>query len=414
MSKGAELPFPKGILWGTATSAHQIEGNNKNSDWWDWETNKPERRKYPLEPSGIACDSYNRYEEDFDLCKRLNNNVVRISIEWARIEPEQGKFDKKEIEHYRQVLKAAKDRGLKTFATLHHFTNPLWFSKKGGWTRFDSPKLFAKYAEVCAREFSDLVDFFITINEPEVLVGAGFLAGFFYPGKHNLVLATLAEINLYRAHNAAYDAIKDLTETPTGIVKNIQWFDTDEKKSMFLDKWIARLTIFLLCDLFMFLIKGRLDFLGLNYYFTNRFVWLRKRNANDRVSDLGWWIHPEGLENVLLRLKKYKVPIYITENGLADADDSKRTEFIHDHLVAAWNAIQAGTDLRGYMHWSLLDNYEWHEGYRPQFGLVEIDRENNLQRKPRPSFHYYADICKNNRVVKGSYDKKSAQKNSLV
>src|SRR3972149_10788937 len=138
-ANGYKHTFPEGFLWGTATAAHQIEGNNTDSDWWHWEQNKPVKRMWPLEPSGIADDSYNRYEEDFDLCVKLNNNAVRISVEWARIEPEEGKFSQEEFEHYRKVLKAAKDRGLKTFVTLHHFTSPMWLAKKGGWTNFKTP-----------------------------------------------------------------------------------------------------------------------------------------------------------------------------------------------------------------------------------------------------------------------------------
>jgi len=385
-------------LWGTATSAHQIEGNNKNSDWWDWEVNKPARRKWPLEPSGIACDSYNRYEEDFDLCKQMNNNAIRISVEWARIEPVRGNFDRVEIDHYKKVLQAARDRGLKTFVTLHHFTNPLWFSRMGGWTRFRSAKYFAKYAAVCAKEFSELTDFFLTINEPEVIVSAGYLTGWFYPGKHNPIAGALVELNLHRSHNRAYSAMKKSTDKPIGIVKNVAWFETDPKKSIFLDRWLGKLGMFLNTGLSLLFVRKNLDFLGVNYYFTNRFVKLHRKNLNDKLDDLGWWIRAEGLEQSLLYLKKYKLPIYVTENGLADAEDSRRKDFIHDHLAACWNAIQKGVDLRGYLHWSLIDNYEWHQGFWPRFGLVEIDRQNNLQRKPRPSFHYYAEICKNNKV----------------
>ena len=192
--------------------------------------------------------------------------------------------------------------------------------------------------------------------------------------------------------------MKKLTDKPIGIVKNVAWFETDSKKSIFLDRWLGKLGMFFNTGLSLLFVRKNLDFLGVNYYFTNRFIKLRWKNPNDKVSDLGWRIRAEGLEHVLLYVKKFHLPIYITENGLADADDSRRKDFIHDHLVACWNAIQKGVDLRGYLHWSLIDNYEWHQGFWPRFGLVEIDRANNLQRKPRPSFYYYAGICKNNKV----------------
>jgi beta-glucosidase len=389
--------FPKNFLWGTATAAHQIEGNNKNSDWWEWEQNKPPERKWPLEPSLDGCDSYNRYEEDFDLCKQMNNNAVRFSIEWARIEPEEGKFDQKEIEHYKKVLQAAKDRGLKTLVTLHHFTNPNWLTKFGGWVHPKTSKLFARYAKKCAEEFGEYVDLFTTFNEPQVYAGMSYVKGIWPPARHNPFKVVLVQINMIRAHNKAYKKMREVTKIPIGLVKHIVCPEcTDE--SILLDRIVARVVLFLGADFFLIGTKKYLDFIGLNFYFTFRLIKCRIRNLDDRVSDLGWWIYAPGIEKVLVFLKKYNLPIYITENGLADAKDKYRPEFIRDHLIACAKAIDQGVDLKGYFHWSLLDNYEWAEGYWPRFGLVEIDRENNLERKPRKSFHYYSEICKNYKV----------------
>jgi beta-glucosidase len=389
--------FPKDFLWGTATAAHQIEGNNTKSDWWEWEITKPTNRKYPTDPSGIACDSYNRYEEDFDYCVQMSNNSVRFSVEWARIEPEEGKYDRKEIEHYKKMIKAAKDRGLKTLVTLHHFTNPNWFAKKGGWVNLDSPKYFQKYAEVCAKEFGHLADMFATINEPQVLASVAYLAGFWPPQKHNPIESVLVQINFVRAHRAAYDAIKKLSDIPVGIVTNIIWFETSAKSNFF-DKWAAKILFFFNTDFFLWPIKNKTDYIGLNYYFTSIFENLKLAPNTDIYSDIGWWINPEGIKHILLFLKKYKKPIYITENGLSDAKDELRSWSIREHLMQIWKAIQDGVDVKGYFHWSLIDNYEWHQGYKPKFGLIEIDRENNLGRKPRKSFYYYREICKNNVV----------------
>mgnify|MGYP006425431169 FL=1 len=198
--------FPEDFVWGTATAAHQVEGNNKNSDWWHWELNSA-GKKGPAEASGIACDSYNRFEEDFDLCQKLNNNAVRISIEWARIEPERGKFDEHALDHYKKILKAAKERGLQTFVTLHHFTSPKWLADMGGWANMDTPELFAKYAERCEQEFTTLIDKYMTINEPQVYMSMSFLTGKWPPNKKNPILGLLVEINMQRAHKKAYRLI---------------------------------------------------------------------------------------------------------------------------------------------------------------------------------------------------------------
>jgi len=394
--------FPKDFLWGTATSAHQTEGNNKNCDWWEWEQRKDYKRsnyKYPLEPSLIACDSYNRYEEDFGLCASMGNNAIRFSIEWARIEPKEGVFDQKEVEHYKKVLISAKKRGLKTFITLHHFTTPVWVAKKKGWASPTVIKYFARYAKKCAEEFGDLVDVFLTINEPQVYIYKSYTDGTWTPAKKNLILGAIVQINMIMAHRKAYNAIKAVNKDyKVGIVKNIVWHET--LNNMFLLKYIDILAVKIMywfTAYFMLdLLKDKLDLIGVNYYFTNRISNLKKSNANDVVSDLGWWIYPKGLENVLLSLKRYDLPIYVTENGIADKNDKLRKKFIHDMLTSCYFAIQKGVNLKGYFYWSLIDNYEWHEGYWPKFGIIEIDRKDNLKRIPRSSAKYYARICKSN------------------
>ncbi|HNU76250.1 MAG TPA: family 1 glycosylhydrolase [bacterium] len=389
------MKFPAHFMWGTATAAYQIEGNNSNTDWWYWENNKKRGQKYPLESSGLACDSYNRYEEDFDLCKQLNNNAVRISVEWARIEPSEGKFDYREIAHYKKVLSAAKDRGLKTFVTLHHFTNPLWFYKKGGWINIKSPHYFSRYAKECAKEFGALADVYLTINEPQVYALMSYTVGKWPPNKSNLFLSLIVQLNLMSAHNEAYKKIKSVGKYTVGLVKQVVWYETFEQKPYFWDSWYAKIVFWLNCDFFLKFIKNNLDVVGLNYYFTNQIKGLRATHPKGMVSNLNWWINPDGLKNVLLHLKKYDLPIYITENGLADSQDRLREMFIKNMLTATYEAMQKGSQVKGYFHWSLIDNFEWHEGYWPKFGLVAIDRK-TLERKPRKSFYYYAKICNNN------------------
>lgn len=402
MQKGRKkiYKFPKNFLWGTATSAHQTEGNNSNSDWWRWEQAKSGHQKHPLDTSGIACDSYHRYEEDFDLCNDLNNNAVRISVEWARLEPKEGVFDEEEFEHYEKVLRAAKKRGFKTFVTLHHFTNPLWFSKKGGWSNLKSPFYFKRYAKKCAEELGSNINFFLTINEPQVYIMQSYLRGIWPPNKRNIISSFLVYINMIRAHNAAYKSVKGVNlKYKIGIVKNIVWFKT---KSHPFDKVFAKILNFFVSDFFLLPIRKQLDLIGLNFYFTTNIKNFKTKNPDNRNSDLGWWIESVGLEKILLKLKRYKMPVYVTENGLADSKDILRRDFIRDMLVSCAKAIQCGADLRGYFHWSLLDNFEWAEGFWPKFGLYNVDRKNNLKRIARSSSKYYAKICKDNLVLDDS------------
>jgi beta-glucosidase len=390
--------FPKDFIWGTAMSAYQTEGNNTNTDWYQWEAQKNPEEKYPLEPCGIACDSYNRYNEDFELCEKLNNNAVRISIEWARIEPEHGRFNHDEIEHYRKVLKTAKMKGLKTFVTLHHFTNPAWFAQLGGWLNVKSPAFFKTYAKKCAEEYGGLIDMFCTINEPQVLALLCYTNGTWPPNRKSFPQSLLVQTNLMRAHSAAYDEIKKVGNYKVGIVKNIQWFYTADDSTSPSDKSTVAFMNFINSDFFLMPIKRKLDFIGLNFYFTTRIKNGVRDNLDDLQNDLGWWIYPKGLECVLLNLKKYNLPIYITENGTADAWDKIRKSFIKDMLISCHNALMKGVKVKGYFYWSLIDNYEWHQGYWPRFGLVEVDRDNNLMRKPRPSYYYYAEICRNGKI----------------
>ena len=395
------MPFPKDFLWGTATAAHQVEGNNTNSDWWKWEQSKDYKtgknkltgqdQKWPLEPSGDACDSYNRYEEDFDLCKQMNNNAVRFSVEWARLEPEEGKFSDKEFDHYKKVIAAAKKRGLKVFLTLHHFTNPQWFAEKGSWAKKSNIKYFTRYAKKCAEEFGETVEVYLTINEPQVYALESYYVGEWYPGEKSFIKSTQVQFNLIKAHKEAYKAIKSVdSHYIVGIVQHVVWNETTSKFYAFWDHLYTDLMNYFSSTFILAPLRKHMDVIGINYYFTGRRKNFKSVNKNDWTSDMNWWIYPDGLFNILMRLKKYKIPVYVTENGIADENDKHRERFLNEMIFACDRAIHGGVDLRGYFYWSLLDNYEWHQGYWPKFGLVEIDRKNNLERKPRKSFYYYA------------------------
>jgi len=382
------LRFPKGFLWGTATSAYQVEGGIENSDW---------SRDFS---AGKACNHYNLYEKDFDLLKKLNQNTFRLSIEWSRIEPREGEFNKKEIEHYRRVLEALRFRGIKAMVTLHHFTLPLWFSKIGGFANKKSVFYFSRFARRVFDEYHNLADFWQTFNEPLIYASQGYLEGIWPPQKKNPVLFLKVIKNQILAHKKIYEifhAQKSGNVILVGIAKNNVYFEPFNPRSL-LDKASCSLARYFVNEYFLDKIKTHLDFVGLNYYFHDKIKFPHpKRNENKIVSDLGWEIHPQGIFHVLKDLKKYNLPVYITENGLADKKDVLRKNFIKDHLYWTHKAIAKGVDVRGYFHWSLIDNFEWEKGLGPRFGLIEIDYE-TMRRRPRSSAFYYAKICRKNQL----------------
>jgi len=408
------LKFPEGFLWGAATSAHQVEGGNHN-DWSEWEKKNAEylargaknkwqkwqQEKFPemFDPvnyiSGKTADHYNLYEGDFDIAKSLGHNAHRLSIEWSRIEPEEGKFDEVEIEHYRKVIKALRARGLEPFVTLYHWPLPLWLEKKGGWKNKKTPRYFEKYAQKVTESFAGDVKFWITINEPLVYATNSFLRGFWPPQYKNPVIYFQVVKNLIKAHKYAYHSIKNnysnVKDVQVGIAKDNVYFEGIG----FINKAIAWIIAWWWNRYFLDKIQYHQDFIGLNNYFHNKINYGFNKNENEKVSDMGWELYPEALYQTLKELRKYTVPIYVIENGLADADDSRRAWFIFENLKYMHRAIGDGVDVRGYLHWSLLDNFEWSDGFWPRFGLVEVDFKTQ-ERKIRESAHEYAKICKSN------------------
>lgn len=399
------LKFPANFLWGTSTSAHQVEGGNFN-DWTEWEKSESRIKnlelsslikKYGLENyiSGRACDHYHLYEQDFDLARELGHNAHRFSIEWSRIEPEQGKFNQKEIEHYRKVLLALRERDLEPFVTLWHWTNPLWLFKKGGWANKQVVNYFERYTKIIVQELGDLIGFWVTLNEPMVHMSHGYLKGNFPPGQKSIFQTRKVFNNLIKAHQAAYQVIHSQYPKAQVSIANLTNYFEPAHKWCPLEQLMTGLAHYFWNDRFLKKIKNQLDYIGLDYYFHNRIVWYPpfKKNLNQKTTDLGWEIYPEGIYYVLKYLAKFSKPIYILENGLADAKDKKRAKFIREHLYWTQKAIQEGIDVRGYFHWSLLDNFEWDKGFWPRFGLIEVDYQ-TLERKPRPSAYLYAQICR--------------------
>ncbi|MGD8732556.1 MAG: glycoside hydrolase family 1 protein [Anaerolineales bacterium] len=423
--------FQPDFRWGTATSSHQVEGGQTNNDWW-----AAEQRGgfvYKNQKSGQACNWWQDAEADFDRMIDLNLNAHRLSIEWSRVQPTPDTWDEQALERYRTMIAGLIDRGIEPMVTLHHFTLPLWVAALGGWENDDSPEWFETYIRKVVSELSDQVDFWCTINEPMVLIAQGYILGSWPPGKHSLQAALEAGRNMVRAHAAAYHAIHEIQpEARVGMAKHMVvwrphrfWLPTDRLFSRLINRVSNHMFLDALTNgVLRFPLRkrqrieraaGTLDWLGVNYYQRFRVgikIWdaLRRIFPGSQTDILhygtkpglqkgpGEWgeIHPEGLYETLKSLENYDLPMYITENGIPDQYDRYRPAFIIGHLQQLWRAIQEGIDVRGYYHWSLVDNFEWSEGYDPRFrfGLFGVDIESQ-ERTKRTSAELYGEICSN-------------------
>ena len=399
------MRFPENFLWGAATSSYQVEGNNANADWWPWE------KKCGHQTSGDACRHYDLYEQDFDLIKELNHNAHRLSIEWSRVEPKEGQFEQKEIDHYVAVIKALRRRGIEPMVTLHHFTNPVWLAEKGGWENKAVVGLFARYVKVMVAALKDQVHYWNTINEPTIVISHAYLFGWWPPQKKSLWSVKKAQDNMVLAHVTAYRLMKELyvqdglPEPMISIAHHMQDFMACR------DTWLNRFAVEQRYHWLNFSFLDRIeaedtmDFIGLNYY-SRQLVDVKGLGLYNILGDvckeghhavqknsLGWDIYPQGMYDVLMRLKEYNRPVMITENGICTEDDAQRWDFIRDHLAMIHKAIRNGVDVRGYMHWSLLDNFEWDKGFTPRFGLIAVNY-NTQQRTVKASAKKYAQVCK--------------------
>jgi len=398
------MKFPKEFLWGAATASYQVEGFNENTDW----AKAGKEGKVPC--AGRLADHYHRYEEDFDIAKELGHNAHRFSIEWSRIEPQEGVFDEGEIEHYRQVLRALKKRGITPLITLWHFTLPLWLSETGGFERKDAPVIFARYCAHVVRELGDLCDHYSTINEPNVYATHGYLYGAWPPFKRAQILwkkigkedgtsertgavsrfkhlFTYVQVSnrLAEAHNCAYDSIKEVrADVRVSVVKHVHFFHANTK---LINKIKAKLSFYFQTHKFLKRIAGHYDEIGLNYYRHTKFG----DTQNYLRTDMDWKVYPSGIYGALMALRRYEKPIFIAEAGLADRDDDLRPDYIEVQLAAVERAIHDGVPVMGHMYWSLMDNYEWALGIEKQFGLVQIDYK-TLERKIRPSAWVYKEL----------------------
>ncbi len=430
------LKFPGSFLWGVSTSAYQVEGGIKN-DWSEWEKSAARvnsilasSSREPVSPSqggrsgearskqkekifnlndficGRACDSYNRWEEDVELVKNLNCGAYRFSIEWARIEPENGKFDEKAVEHYKMLIRKLKDCKIEPFVTLWHWTLPLWISDLGGWENKKTIEHFSDYVEKLAGSLGEDINFWITLNEPQTYTGLSYVAGTFPPQVKSLFRANKVFRNLMQAHAAVYKMLKQKFDGKAQVgISHYANYHTAYGNTL-LNKALVKIMDYFRWQRFINYTEQYQDFIGFQYYHHNRIRFkLGGRliiadidNENKSVNDMGWEIYPEGIYPLLKYIKKYNKPIYITENGTADADDNHRAKFILDTLKNIHQAISEGVDVRGYFYWSLLDNFEWAHGWEPKFGLYAVDLK-TFERRQRPSVSLYADICQNKRIM---------------
>lgn len=422
----ATFNFPRGILWGTATAAYQVEGHNSLNNWAAWE-----QADHILDGTraGAACDWWSgRWREDFDRAAESGQNTHRFSVEWSRIQPASDRWDESTLDHYRQMVRGLVERGLTPMLTLHHFTNPIWLEEMGGWQHEGSPQYFQAFVRRVVEATHEYVPLWCTINEPNVLAASSYLLGTFPPGETSLSGFYRAIQNLVKAHTLAYQAIHEIApKAKVGLAHQYRGFTPANSWSP-LDKWAAtRLDRsfnqaipgvlhsgklrFLGTRKSMPQARGTQDFFGINFY-TRDLAWfdlthptrLFTRNQVDpqgELSPTGFIANePQVFFQGLLWAVKFGLPVYITENGTEDGDDGFRRRYLVQHIHQMWRAVNFNWPIRAYYHWTLVDNFEWERGWTQPFGLWALDRETQARRK-RPSADLYQAICKENALSSG-------------
>lgn len=414
-----KLKFPKRFLWGAATSAHQVEGGTHNN-WTVWELenakafagaakykmdyldNWKDIEKQAMNPdnyvSGRSIDHYNRYESDFDIVKKMHLNAFRFSIEWSRVEPEEGVWDRKEIEHYRQYIAALKKRGIEPLVTLYHWSVPVWFAKKGAFARSGNIKYFVRFADKILEELGADLRLITTVNEPDTVASHGYLLQDHPPGVHSPLKMFWVYRNHLKAHKQVFSLAKQRSRRfHVGFVKN--YVCVQPKDERFTSRFAVWLDYLIRDRIVLAYVGRKTAFIGVNYYFTDTYDGFKVVHDDTAVSDLGWEMRPGNLLHVLRRLGKRRKPIFVMETGVADKHDQYRKTWLNETIRAVQIALDEGVNVQGYLHWSMFDNFEWAYGKWPCFGLVEIDYNDNLRRIPRKSAVYYAAVVKKARGV---------------
>ncbi len=412
------------FLWGVATSAFQMEGSSL-CDWTHWNVRDERDRKARLHGVGHHA----RTDEDLALLPALGVNAYRFSVEWSRVVPRRGAWDRKEMDRYVRIAGTLREAGIEPVVTLHHFTNPSWLISRSTWEDPSTAEEFLRFAERAVRSLREKARVFITFNEPNVFVAGGYLGGIMPPGRRSPRESFAAFANIFRSHAALYDMIhaQGREKTAVGVAHNMVAFHPAAETSA-MDRWAVRVAHrfynmglietfrtgtfsvrlpFLLDEETPVGVRDKLDFLGVNYYFR---MFLRMSPLNlkgpeyfweDRtgrgLTETGWEVYPRGLEEVLRAAALAEVPIVITENGTAETDDGRKIAYLRDHLQVVHRLIREGIDIRGYFWWSLMDNYEWLEGLRPRFGLYRVDF-GTFEREATASSSYYARWVRRHRI----------------
>jgi beta-glucosidase len=420
----ATFHFPRGFLWGAATASHQVEGNNTNNNWWAWEQQPGKIAQG--QKSGAACDWWGgRWRDDFDRAAECGQNAHRFSVEWSRIQPLPDKWDEASLDRYRDMARNLVNRGMTPLVTLHHFSDPLWLSEIGGWENEKAVEYFVPFVRKVVEALSEYVNLWVTINEPNVLAVSGYLWGVFPPGKKGRRDTLRVMTNLVRAHAAAYHAIHEVQPTArAGIAHQVRWLQPAHPASP-LDGFAVGATNRLFNDFFPHALmhgvlrfpgwsrrlpqaKGTQDYLGINYYSTDQVSFSlskagelfadRTYPAGAALSETGFLANvPEGFFKTLRWARQFDVPLIVTENGVEDSQDVLRPRYLIEHLHQLWRAVNLNDPIKGYFHWSLVDNFEWERGWTQRFGLWELDVETQARRK-RPSVDLYAEICRENGI----------------
>ena len=427
------VEWPSDFLWGSATAAFQVEGHNAQSNWTMWENSTDEQgnpRIHKGQKSGDACDHLHRYREDMKIAAQdLGINSYRFSIAWSRIEPKQGEYNQEALQHYSNVIDACLENGIQPMITLHHFSHPLWFENIGSFEKEENIEHFLRFAETIFAAYSDRVKFWCTHNECGPFATMGWGLGVFPPGKNSLQQVGTVLLNLVKSHTQVYRKLKSMPngdKVQIGLVKNIFQFDPWSRWNpihwvicRFIDEvynesllgairdgiFQIRWRPFINMQVDVSFAKGATDFIGLNYY-SNLLINIRRGidassgppfkgwgRKGQVMTDFPYTTYPEGFYRALQRISTLDKPIIVTENGIPDNLDDRRQDWIERYLYAMHKAISEGVNVKGYQYWSLLDNFEWAEGYDMRFGLYAVDFETQ-ERTLREGAKAYARIVK--------------------
>ena len=383
--------FPDGFLWGTATAAHQTEGGNWNNDWWAWE-HAPNTAAE--EPSGDACDHYWRYPEDLDLLVELGFGAYRFSLEWSRIEPEDGEWSTAQLDHYGRMIDACRERALLPVVTFHHFTTPRWVAATGGWTNPETAERFARFCERAGSYLGDRIGLACTINEPNIVPLMGYLMGMFPPGRSDdLDGYAKATDTLVGAHRQAVEALKACPgDFPIGMTLSMSDWGAEPGHEEKIDEYRSHHE-----DVYLHAARGD-DFFGVQAYSRTRVgeAGVIGPEPGVEVLDMGYEYWPRAAEASIRHAAEITgAPIYVTENGIGTDDDALRVRYLRESLAGVARTIDEGFDVRGYFHWSLMDNFEWAFGYRLMFGIVAVDRATQA-RTVKPSARWLSTVVRTN------------------